>query len=177
MARLCSDLLSVIRSEEMVEYRSVRYDINATAREVLASAATRYIEKGLEFAGPEGTMWLHGDPDRIEEALGILIDNACKYTPDGGSVTVATKRRRDRVVVEISDTGVGIPEDDLPNIFERFYRSDISRSKDTGGFGLGLAIAKHIVDASHGTITVRSSLGQGTTFEIWLPRERPDSRQ
>lgn len=175
MARLCSDLLSVIRSEEMVEYRSIRYDINATSREVLASAATRYIDKHLEFAGPDGTMWLQGDPDRIEEALGILIDNACKYTPDGGSVAVTTKRHKDRVVVEITDTGVGIPEEDLPNIFERFYRSDISRSKDTGGFGLGLAIAKHIVDASRGTITVRSSLGRGTIFEVWLPRERPES--
>jgi len=172
MARLCSDLLSVIRSEEMVEYRSIRYDINATAREVLASAATRFIDKHLDFSGPEGAVWLQGDPDRIEEALGILVDNACKYTPDGGSVAVSTKRRRDRIVIEISDTGVGIPDEDLPNIFERFYRSDMSRSKDTGGFGLGLAIAKHIIDASKGTISVRSSLGRGTTFEISLPRER-----
>lgn len=175
MARLTSDLLSVIRSEEMVDYRSIRYDINAIARQALASAATRYMDKHLDIRGPEGTMWLHGDPDRIEEALGVLVDNACKYTPNGGSVAVSTQRRRDRIVVEISDTGVGIPEEDLPSIFERFYRSDMSRSKDTGGFGLGLAIAKHIVDASHGTISVRSALGRGTTFEIWLPRDRPGS--
>lgn len=173
MARLCSDLLSVIRSEELVEYRSIRYDVNGVVREVLANAATRYLDKRLEFEGPDpGEMWLFGDPDRIEEALGILVDNACKYTLDGGRVSVRTRRKRDRVIVEVSDTGVGIPEEDLPYIFERFYRSDLSRSKETGGFGLGLAIAKHIIDASHGTISVRSIVGKGTTFEVSLPRER-----
>jgi two-component system phosphate regulon sensor histidine kinase PhoR len=100
------------------------------------------------------------------------VDNACKYTPDRGSVSVTTRRTRDRVVVDVTDTGVGIPEEDLPNVFERFYRSDISRSQETGGFGLGLAIAKHIVDVSGGTISVRSTVGSGTTFEISLPRQR-----
>lgn len=173
MARLCSDLLSVIRSEEMVEYRSVRYDMNGVCREVLANAATRYMGKQLEFSGPEeGPLWLYGDPDRIEEALGIIVDNACKYTPDGGSVSITTRRRRDRIVVRVSDTGVGIPAGDLPNVFERFYRSDLSRSKETGGFGLGLAIAKHIIDQSGGDVAVESTLGSGTTFEVSLPRRR-----
>lgn len=173
MARLCSDLLSVIRSEEMVEYRSVRYDINAVVREVLANAATRYLDKHLEFVGPdEGSLWLYGDPDRVEEALGILVDNACKYTPSGGTVSVTTRRRRDRVIVDVIDTGVGIPAEDLPNVFERFYRSDLSRSKETGGFGLGLAIARHIVDASGGDIAVTSTVGRGTTFAVSLPRQR-----
>lgn len=173
MARLCSDLLSVIRNEEVVEYRQVRYDVNAVAREVLANAATRYMDKQLEFTGPaEGALWLYGDPDRIEEALGILVDNACKYTHNGGLVSVTTRRHRDRVVVEVSDTGVGIPAEDLPNVFDRFYRSDLSRSKETGGFGLGLAIAKHIIDASGGTISVRSTLGQGSSFEVTLPRQK-----
>lgn len=173
MARLCSDLLSVIRSEEMVEYRSIRYDINTVVREVLANAATRYLDKKLEFSGPdEGSLWLYGDPDRVEEALGILVDNACKYTLPGGMVSVSTRRRRDRVVIDVTDTGVGIPAEDLPNVFERFYRSDLSRSKETGGFGLGLAIAKHIVDASGGDITVTSTVGRGTTFAVSLPRQR-----
>lgn len=178
MARLCSDLLSVIRNEEVVEYRQLRYDINAVCREVLANAATRYMENRLEFSGPtEGPMWLYGDPDRVEEALGILVDNACKYTPAGGSVAISTRRYRDRVIVEVSDTGVGIPEQDLPNIFDRFYRSDVSRSKETGGFGLGLAIARHIVEASGGSITVRSTLGTGTTFEVMLPRQKRQGRE
>lgn len=173
MAKLCSDLLAMIRSEEILEFKHVRYDINAVAREVLANAATRYMDKLLEFAGPdEGPLTLWGDPDRVEEALGIIVDNACKYTPAGGRVQISTRRHKDRVVVEVSDTGIGIPEEDLPNIFERFYRSDASRSKETGGFGLGLSIAKHIVDASGGMIWARSKLGSGTTFIISLPRNK-----
>lgn len=173
MARLCSDLLSMIRSDEMQEYRHVRYDVNALSREVLATTATRYMEKGIEFIGPdEGPLWLVGDPDRIEELLGILLDNAGKYTRPEGSVVVETRKQRDKAVVEVRDSGVGIPEEDLPNIFERFYRSDTSRSKETGGFGLGLAIAKHIVDMSNGRITVSSRVGEGTTFHIELPRSR-----
>ena len=173
MARLCSDLLSMIRSEEVLDFRNVRYDINAASREVLASAATRYMGKQLEFVGPdEGPLWLYGDPDRIEEALGILVDNACKYTQELGRVQVTTRRHRDRVVVEVTDTGLGIPQNDIPSIFDRFYRSDESRSKETGGFGLGLPIAKHIIDASGGMIWVRSKVGAGTTFTISLARNR-----
>jgi len=173
MAKLCSDLLSMIRSDEMLEYRHVRYDINALSREVLAMTATRYIDKGIEFIGPdEGALWVVGDPDRIEELLGILLDNAGKYTKAGGGVVVSTRKMRDRAVIEVRDTGIGIPEEDVPNIFERFYRSDASRSKDTGGFGLGLAIAKHIVDMSNGDIRVSSEVGVGTTFHIELPRSR-----
>ncbi|MEN6429861.1 MAG: HAMP domain-containing sensor histidine kinase [Coriobacteriales bacterium] len=174
MARLCSDLLSMVRSEEVLEFKSVRYDINAVSREVLAGAATRYLDKDLEFVGPEeGPLWLYGDPDRVEEALAILVDNACKYTPAAGRVEVSTRRHRDRVIIEVLDTGVGIPEEDLPNIFERFYRSDASRSKETGGFGLGLPIAKQIIDTSGGMIWVRSKPGAGTTFTISLPRSKP----
>jgi len=174
MARLCSDLLSMIRSEEILDFRNVRYDVNAASREVLASAATRYIDKRLEFVGPdEGPLWLYGDPDRISEALGILVDNACKYTAESGRVQVMTRRHRDRVVVEVTDTGMGIPEGDIPSIFDRFYRSDESRSKETGGFGLGLPIAKHIIDTSGGMIWVRSKVGAGTTFTISIPRNRP----
>lgn len=172
MARLCSDLLSLIRSEEQIEYRQLRYDINAVCREVLAGAATRHLEKGQEYIGPgEGALWVRGDPDRIEEALGILVDNACKYTPAAGRVSVTTRRSRSRVIVEVSDTGVGIPEEDLQYVFERFYRSDVSRSPETGGFGLGLAIAKHIIDMSGGAVEVRSTLGVGTTFTVSLPRQ------
>ena len=175
MARLCHDLLSFIRSEETIEYRNVRYDINAVCREVLAGAATRYLDKDLKFIGPEEeSLWLKGDPERIEEALGILVDNACKYTPLGGRVMVNTRKLHDKIVVEVVDTGIGIPENDLPNIFERFYRSDASRSHESGGFGLGLPIAKHIIDASGGSISVQSRLGLGTTFEVVLPKHKGD---
>ncbi len=172
MARLCSDLLALVRDERGLEFRNVRFDLNVRCREVLAGAATRYIEKGLEFIGPgEGQLIMVGDPDRIEDAISILVDNAAKYTNEG-TVRLSTRRRRESVVIEVVDTGVGIPAQDLPNIFDRFYRSDASRSKQTGGFGLGLPIAKSIIDGAGGTLEVASGLGTGSTFTIRLPRGR-----
>lgn len=174
MARLCSDLLALVRSERAIQFKSVRFDVGSRCRQVLAAAATRYIDKGLEFIGPEeGLLMMVGDPDRIEDAVSILVDNAAKYTPSGGVVTVSARRRRDLIVIEVSDTGIGIPERDIPNIFDRFYRSDASRSKETGGFGLGLPIAKSIVDAIGGTMEVKSAQRIGSTFTIKLPRGRP----
>ncbi|MBU4556174.1 MAG: HAMP domain-containing histidine kinase [Actinobacteria bacterium] len=173
MARLCSDLLALVRNERGIEFRSVRFDVNARCREVLAAAATRYISKGLTFTGPEeGQIVMMGDPDRIEDAISILVDNAAKYTPEAGRVALRTRRRRDTVIIEVEDTGVGIPVDDLESIFDRFYRSDASRSKETGGFGLGLPIAKTIVDGAGGSIDVHSELGAGTRFTLRLPRGR-----
>ena len=171
MARLTSQLLSMIRSEGNVEFHPVRHDVNATVRQVLVEAATRYAGKRIVFEGPpEGPLMLTNDPDRIEEFLAILVDNAGKYTSEGGTVSVRTRRSRDSIVVDVSDTGPGIPPADLPSIFNRFYRSDASRSKDTGGFGLGLAIAKSIVETCSGQISVSSEIGKGTTFTVMLPR-------
>lgn len=172
MARLCSDLLALVRDERAIEYRNLRFDLNARCREILAAAATRYMEKGLEFIGPqEGQLIMMGDPDRIEDAVSILVDNAAKYTPQG-TVSLSTRRKRDTVVIEVKDTGSGIPAEDLPNIFDRFYRSDASRSKETGGFGLGLPIARSIMEAAGGEMDIESVLGEGTTFTIRLPRGR-----
>jgi signal transduction histidine kinase len=176
MARLCSDLLSLIRQERFTEPRSVRFDLNALVRESLASAANAYIDKGLEFVGPEeGQLFIDGDPDRIAQLLGILVDNAAKYTDQGGEVSAKTWRRLDGVFVEVSDTGVGIPAEDLPHVFDRFYRSDSSRSQRPGGFGLGLSIAKNIVEQSGGGISVVSREGEGTVFTVRLPKKGPRS--
>jgi len=113
-----------------------------------------------------------GDPDRVEDAISILVDNAAKYTSDGGRVILRTRRKRESIVIEVEDTGAGIPAEDLESIFDRFYRSDASRSKETGGFGLGLPIAKTIVDGAGGTIEVESEVGSGTRFTLRLPRGR-----
>lgn len=173
MARLCSDLLALVRNERGIEYRAIRFDVNARCREVLAAAATRHISKGLTFTGPEeGQVVMMGDPDRVEDAISILVDNAAKYTPDGGRVALRTRRKRDIVIIEVEDTGIGIAETEIGSIFDRFFRSDTSRSKETGGFGLGLPIAKTIVDGAGGTIQVESELGVGTRFTIRLPRGR-----
>jgi signal transduction histidine kinase len=171
MARLCGNLLSLVRSDQIVHVKSVQFDANAVAREALAAAATHHHEKGLDIAGPEeGQLFMTSDPERVEDILSVLLDNACKYTPEGGRVKLSTRREQDWVIFEIADTGVGIPPEDLPNIFERFYRSDASRSEETGGFGLGLAIAKTTVDVLHGSIQVRSNPNTGSVFTVRIPR-------
>ncbi|MDZ4180236.1 MAG: HAMP domain-containing sensor histidine kinase [Coriobacteriia bacterium] len=172
MARLCSDLLALVRDERAIVYRRARFDLNVRCRETLAAAATRYMDKGLEFVGPdEGQLIMVGDPDRIEDAISILVDNAAKYT-QSGVVTLKTRRKRDTVIIEVIDTGIGIPAEDIPSIFERFYRSDASRSQETGGFGLGLPIATTIVEGAGGSISVESEVGVGSRFIIRLPRGR-----
>lgn len=168
MVRLTRQLLELIRSEGTLGYSAVLRDINAVVRRTLADAATRYADKNLEFEGPVDnalTVWI--DPDRIEQVLGILVDNAAKYTPEGGRVSVSTDAKRHEVILVVSDTGRGIPAEDIPSIFDRFYRADVSRASQ--GFGLGLSIAKRIVDTAGGTITASSRIGRGTTFTIRLP--------
>jgi two-component system, OmpR family, phosphate regulon sensor histidine kinase PhoR len=108
-----------------------------------------------------------GDRRRLEQVLVNLLHNAIKFTPEGGRVVVSAREDGEGVVVAVSDTGIGIAEDDLPRVFERFYKVDKSRS--SRGTGLGLAIARHIVEAHHGTLRVESIEGKGSTFSFWLP--------
>jgi two-component system sensor histidine kinase ArlS len=173
MVRLTRQLLGLIRGEHEIEFHSVRHDINAVCREVVFSAATRCAGNQVVFIPPvKQPLMIHADRERLEEVVSILIDNAAKYSRGGGRVQVTTSARKADVVIAVSDTGPGIPPEDLPNIFERFYRSDRSRSDTPGGFGLGLAIAKEIIESSGGLIDVRSQLGQGTTFTVRVPRGR-----
>jgi len=123
----------------------------------------------LAYRGPSEVQVL-ADADRLEQVLTNLIDNALKYSAPGGRVDVAILPNDHEVTVTITDTGRGIPPDDLPHVFERFYRADRSRTRGSGGTGLGLAIAKHVVEAHGGVIGVRSRLGEGTTFLFTLPR-------
>ena len=111
-----------------------------------------------------------GDETRLAQALSNLVDNAVKYTVDGGTVTVAGQDRGDFVAVSVSDTGAGIPAEHLPRIFERFYRVDRSRSRALGGTGLGLSIVKHIATSHGGRIDVQSTEGRGSSFTLLLPR-------
>lgn len=110
------------------------------------------------------------DADRIEQVLTNLIDNAIRHTPKGGKVTLGINSNQTEVHLSVEDTGVGIPEEDLPFVFERFYKADKARTRGKSGTGLGLAIAKNIVEAHRGVIVVNSILNQGTTFFIKLPK-------
>jgi heavy metal sensor kinase len=126
-------------------------------------------QKGLtlEVEAPEEVTVL-GDKVRLQQLFTNLIDNAIKYTP-GGSIRILLEKERETVVVRVKDTGIGIVREEQDKIFKRFYRIDKSRSKETGGVGLGLNIAEWIVRAHHGRMEVESELNQGTTFTVYLP--------
>lgn len=111
----------------------------------------------------------YGDRELIRQLLVILLDNAVKYTPTSGVITLSGERRKDTVLLTVEDTGIGMAPEYLERIFDRFYRVDPSREKATGGFGLGLSIARHIVEAHGGTITAKSVLSKGTTIIVELP--------
>ena len=112
---------------------------------------------------------MFADPGKLAQVCYNIIENASKYTPDGGSISVSLRRMGRDAVLEIADTGVGIPEEDLPHVFDRFYRVDKARSRDTGGTGLGLSIVQQIVRLHAGSVTVASQQGKGTTFTVQLP--------
>jgi len=109
------------------------------------------------------------DEEALRQILDNLVDNALKYTPPGGRISVRWWAEQGQLCLEVEDTGIGIPEHDLPRIFERFYRVDKARSRELGGTGLGLSIVKHLVGAMQGTVRATSRLGQGTTFSVRLP--------
>ena len=116
-------------------------------------------------------MQARSDRERVEQAVAILLDNAVKYTAEWGKTTVSTTRRDSGVMLEVSDTGKGVPEEDLPYVFERFYRADETRA--ARGAGLGLSIARQIAEAHGGSLSVESEAGEGSTFTLRLPRNGP----
>jgi signal transduction histidine kinase len=128
----------------------------------------QFRNKGLTLEFMPQELWIVADEDKISQVFINLISNALKYTPAGGTVCIDMSGTG-AASVNIRDTGIGIPEEDLPHIFERFYRTDKSRSRLTGGSGIGLTIAKSIVDAHHGSITVQSKLHEGSAFTVQLP--------
>ena len=123
----------------------------------------------LQATCPESVPKVLADQGQLEQVLLNLLDNAIKYTPDGGDIAIRARQEAKQVVIDVSDTGIGIPSKDLKRIFERFYRVDEGRSREQGGTGLGLAIVKHIVQLHGGEITVTSEAGKGSTFTVSLP--------
>ncbi|MDQ3183130.1 MAG: HAMP domain-containing histidine kinase [Actinomycetota bacterium] len=174
MRSLAESLLALARGDEGAELEIGRHDLAAVAEE--AAQATRDANNGkvsIECVLPKGEVEATFDRDRAFQAASILLDNAVRYTPEGGNVTVGVREDGDRVALEVSDTGVGIPEDQLPLIFERFHRGDPSRSDS--GAGLGLSIARQIAESHGGQIRAESTPGKGSTFALLLPKRSRSS--
>ena len=121
---------------------------------------------------PINSVWIEIDTDKMTQVIDNILNNAIKYSPDGGKITVNMKTTDDQMILSISDQGLGIPKEDLPKIFDRFYRVDKARSRAQGGTGLGLAIAKEIVKQHNGFIWAKSEYGKGSTFTIVLPYDK-----
>jgi len=148
--------------------------VNEACLEGRALAESKQIS--LEAALPESPVWVYGDANSLRRLFLILLDNAVKYTPPQGRITLTLRSDDGCAWVEVRDTGIGIAAQDLPHIFERFFRADPARSRQTGGTGLGLSIGKWIAEAHGGTISASSRPGGGSAFEVRLPLAQEDSR-
>ena len=172
MQRLVDDLLDLSRIESgRWQPRLETVDVAGAAREVWASLAERAAARGTRFelkVDPSAPT-LEADPDAVRQVLTNLIDNSLRYVGAAGVVTFTAREQEGGIELSVRDNGVGITFDHLPRIFERFYRADMSRSREEGGTGLGLSIVKHLVEAHGGRVSAESELGVGTVIRVWFP--------
>ena len=171
MSSLINQLLTLARADAGKEqWNFTEVNLGKLITNLSTDAEILCQEKGLSFQlDHTQDLVVKGDEARLRELFMNLLDNAIRYTPSPGTVSVSFRREEQIAVVAITDTGVGIPAEDIPFIFERFYRVDESRSRAEGGSGLGLAICRHITEAHGGKIEVESQVGTGSTFSVWLP--------
>jgi heavy metal sensor kinase len=169
---LVEKLMLLARSDYGTEtLQLVPSNLAEIVRETCNQGATLAESKQIDFHTqiPQQPVWIEADSHALGRLFLILIDNAVKYTPPGGRVEVAVSHEDGFALGVVRDTGIGIAAEDLPHVFERFYRADKARSRESGGVGLGLAIGRWIAEAHAGTIEVQSSLGQGSVFQVRLP--------
>jgi len=173
LSRIVEQLLEMTRLEtgEMLS-AATAFDFAEMTRSTVDQMRLLSDEKQirLNFVGTQAVPIL-GDPVRLRQVVVNLIDNAIKYTPPGGTISVTSGIAHEKAFLEVTDSGVGIPQEAIPYLFERFYRVDGARTRQLGGTGLGLAIVKSICTAFGGTVTVQSALGAGTAFRVELPLE------
>ena len=168
MARLVKDLLSLARAEAGVrlEFEPVELDALLVDTVRIQRQSAQHVHMSVVSVEP---VLVEGDPDRLRELLGILLDNASRYTPDGGSVTAALRLDGHEAVVTVSDTGIGIEEEEQGRLFERLHRGSEARRLRPSGTGLGLAIARWIVDSHGGSIELHPRPEGGTIATVKLP--------
>lgn len=176
LSDLVADLLAISQLEAGdLQMEPERFDINAMVKDVYEQLEVRAKERGISLLIKEGCnkpFWVYADKYRIRQVIVNLVGNAIKYGKEYGTATASYYDMDENILIEIADNGDGIEQEHLPRIFERFYRVDKSRSRESGpgGTGLGLAIVKHIIEAHHQTINVRSAIGEGTTFGFTLKK-------
>jgi len=172
-SQLIDSLLLLARADSEEEVHSTgTVRINSVLHDVIERAAPLASGKSIKISAEidAASVEVAGEEALVSRLLFILIDNAIKYTPEGGSIKVSLLSEEGSALIGVQDTGIGIAEEDLPRVFDRFWRADKVRSRSMGGAGLGLSIAKWIVEKSGGTIHVESELGNGSTFEVRLPK-------
>ena len=172
MTRIVQDLLTLSKIDYgKMEMNVSRFSFAQAVRSVYEAVALNAESHGhtLTFHCEENMPEVNGDRERIEQVIMNIVSNAIKYTPDGGKIEISAGRSGKNVYVRVSDNGIGIPEKDLPRLFERFYRVDKARSRESGGTGLGLSIAREILNQHKGDIRIESVYGEGTDVTITLP--------
>ncbi|SFI82184.1 two-component system histidine kinase PnpS [Thermoflavimicrobium dichotomicum] len=179
LQRLISDLLDLSRIESKKLHLNKKWvSVQSLIQSVIKTMEDQIREKEmtLDLNIPEDFQ-IEVDPDRFRQIFINLLSNAITYTSPGGKVMVAAWNKQDHWVLKVADTGIGIPPEDLPRIFERFYRVDKARARASGGTGLGLAIVKHLVEVHDGKIHVESEVGKGTTFTLTFERKQPETEE
>jgi heavy metal sensor kinase len=175
LAKIVDALFAISRLDAgEAQQEWARFDLAPLAASTTEQMSLLAEDKGVSVScKAQGEVSVDGDRARIKQVVVNLLDNAIKYTPEGGSINLEVVAREDKAVIEVADTGIGIPASALPHIFERFFRVDKARSRDAGGAGLGLAIVKSICLAHGGQVSVESNEGQGSCFKVELPLARP----
>lgn len=182
LSRLVDAMLHLSRIENGKRQLKIETtDVVHLVRSLVSVQHQLFHERGLHLRFDDKTSrhecYADIDPDLIREAITNLLSNAMRYTPHDGWVVASVDNDRKDAIIAVRDTGIGIAEEDIPKVFSRFWRSDVSRERAAGGLGVGLAITKEIVDQHNGTIAIQSELGKGTTFTIRLPLTRREQRE
>jgi heavy metal sensor kinase len=178
LAKIVEALFAISRLDAgEAQQEWARFDLAPLAASTTEQMSLLAEDKGVSVSCKvQGKVSVDGDRARIKQVVVNLLDNAIKYTQPGGSINLDVSAREDKAVIEVADTGIGIPADALPHIFDRFFRVDKARSRDAGGAGLGLAIVKSICLAHGGQVSVESNEGHGSRFKVELPLARPGQR-
>jgi signal transduction histidine kinase len=167
LKRLVGDLEHLTKYEsENLKLDKTKFNLNEVIKNIILNFEKEFLSKGVRLTFHGNDNYIYADKDKISQVIVNLLSNALKYTHGGSEVNISIYEDKDHTMISVKDTGIGIAEKDLPYIFERFYRTDDSRNRKTGGAGIGLTIVKAIVEAHGGSISVESKLSEGTEFIV-----------